>query len=74
MLLTLLNLAPFFPMRVHSKDCPDMIKHMVDALGVKSALEPTKATDIVHQMVQGDLPPATPLPLLPARLNALKGA
>lgn len=44
------------------------------ALGIKSATEPLKVTDIVYQMVQAELPPATLLPLLPVHLDALKEA
>lgn len=51
----------------------DMIKCSVDALGVKSTSEPAKVTDILHQMVQGNLPSVTLLLMLPVHIDALKG-
>lgn len=51
-----------------------MIKQLVSSLGVQSATEPSHVTDMVHQLVQTELPPATILPLLPVHLDLLKEA
>lgn len=57
-----------------SKDYLDLMKHMVEVLGVNSANEPAEITDIVHRILQTELPPATLLPMLPIHTKDLKEA
>lgn len=57
-----------------SQEYLEMIKRLVSALGVQSVMEPAHVTDVVHKLVQADLPPATLLPMLPVHLDLLKEA
>lgn len=57
-----------------SQEYLEMIKRLASALGVQSVVEPAQVTDVVHKLLQADLPPATVLPMLPVHLDLLKEA
>lgn len=57
-----------------SQEYLEMVKRLASALGVQSVTEPAQVTDVVHKLLQTDLPPATLLPMLPVHLDLLKEA
>lgn len=57
-----------------SKAYLDFITRLATALDVQVTNDTPKVTDVVHQLVQSDLPPRTVLPMLPVHLEVLKEA
>lgn len=57
-----------------SQEYLEMLKRLASTLGVQLVTEPAHDTDVVHKLVQADLPSATLLPVLPVHLHLLKEA
>lgn len=62
------------PLAEDSKVSLNLIKCLVEVLDIKKATEVAKVMDVVHKLVQDDLPPFLLLPMLPVHVDSLNEA